>query len=351
MVWRSKGRLAGMEQNLTQSRPLVSIITPSFNRADLIGHAIESVLKQDYSPIEHIIIDGGSTDGTLDLLAQYPHLKVVSGPDNGMYDALNKGLKLAQGEIVGFLNTDDLYALEVFEAIVAPFANPVVEAVAGRAEVLRAGEDGKLTPVAEIIPSSPDNLLEQTVLGQPAFNAWFFRRSLFERIGAFETGYRFAADRDFMIRLALARIMYARTDTLVYRYCQHAGSLTFNRENTFLVEIMQEHLKLTDGFLRKDGLPENAKVFLRKMRTRDTLRMAEFHLTKLELGKAWFFAREGIRFDPGWPPKFINKLYQTSLVDGLLKRIGSFYFTFRQSGIHGITRRVAIWYHKKKRPV
>ena len=138
MVWRSKGRLAGMEQNLTQSRPLVSIITPSFNRADLIGHAIESVLKQDYSPIEHIIIDGGSTDGTLDLLAQYPHLKVVSGPDNGMYDALNKGLKLAQGEIIGFLNTDDLYAPDMLKEIAGYFSNAEVEAVAGRAGVFRA---------------------------------------------------------------------------------------------------------------------------------------------------------------------------------------------------------------------
>ena len=114
----------------------------------------------------------------------------------------------------------------------------------------------------------------------PGFSAAAFLRELV----LFETGYRFAADREFMIRLALTGIIYARTDTLVYRYCQHSGSLTFNRGNTFLTEMMQEHLKMTDGFLSKAGMPEKARQYLRKMRTRDTLMMAEFHLTKLELG-------------------------------------------------------------------
>jgi glycosyltransferase involved in cell wall biosynthesis len=339
-----------MKLPLTQNRLLISIITPSFNRADLIGQAIDSVIKQDYSPVEQIVIDGGSTDGTLVMLARYPHIKVVSEPDNGMYDALNKGLNLAHGEIIGFLNTDDLYAPNIFKDVVVLFANPAVEAVAGRAEVLRAGEDGRLEAVSGINPSGLDNLLEQTILGQPAFNAWFFRRSVFERIGAFDTGYRIAADRDFMIRLALAGVVYARTERTVYLYLQHAGSLTFNQNSTFLSETMYEHVKMTDGFLRRAGLPEKARQYLLKLRTRETIKMAEFHLFKLDLAKAWFYTCVGIRFDRGWPLKFINKLYHSILVNGLLKRIGSFYFTFRQSGIKGITQRLAIWYHKKKHP-
>jgi glycosyltransferase involved in cell wall biosynthesis len=294
-----------MEQTLTQSQPQVSIITPSFNRADLIGQAIDSVLKQNYSPIEHIIIDGGSTDGTLEILARYPYLKVVSEPDHGMYEALNKGLKLAQGEILGFLNTDDLYAPDVLKEIAGYFANSEVEAVAGRAGVFRLGKDGNVENGREITPSSPENLLERTILGNPAINGWFFRRSIFERIGVFDTGYRIVADREFMIRLVLGGIVYARTDTLVYRYCQHAGSLTFNRENTFLTEIIQEHLKMTDGFLKKPGLPGQARQYLTKMRTRDTLMMAIFRLHKLDLGQAWFYTREGIRYDWAWPLKFV----------------------------------------------
>jgi len=285
---------------------LISIITPSLNRADMIVTAIESVLAQNYPHFEHLIIDGGSTDGTLDVLAKYPHLKVISEPDNGMYDALNKGLKLAHGEILGFLNSDDLYAPGVFKEVAAHFANATVDAMAGRAEIFREGEDGNFENVMEIASSGPEHLLEQTVFGIPAFNAWFFRRSVFERIGTFDTGYRIISDREFMIRLALAGIVYARTDHLLYQYRQHAGSMTISGNKTNSTKIVQEHLKMTDCFLRKTGMPEKAKQYLRKMRTRDTLSMAISHLHKREFGRAWFYAREGIWSDWGWPLKLAS---------------------------------------------
>ena len=113
--------------------PKVSIITPSYNRAGMIETAIQSVLSQNYPEVEHIIMDGGSTDGTLEVLKKYPHLRVVSEPDQGMYDALNKGLNLAHGEIIGFLNTDDFYAPGVFAKIALQFSEKTVDAVAGLA--------------------------------------------------------------------------------------------------------------------------------------------------------------------------------------------------------------------------
>jgi glycosyltransferase involved in cell wall biosynthesis len=298
-----------MEQTLTQNQPLISIITPSFNRADMIGQAIESVLKQNYSPIEHIIIDGGSTDGTLDLLAQYPYLKVVSEPDHGMYDALNKGLKLAQGEIIGILNTDDLYAPEVLKEVVALFADPAVDAVAGKAEVFCTDGAGKFETLSEIVPSSRDNLLEQAVLGPPALNAWFFLRSLFERIGAFEPDYRLSGDREFMIRLALAGIIYARTDRIIYQYRRHAGALTFNWNGAFFSEIVQEHLKMTDCFLSKAGMPERARQYFQKLRTRDTLNMAIFLLRRGKLKRVWVYMCTGIRSNWEWPLKFFSLIF------------------------------------------
>jgi len=266
----------------------------------MIVDAIESVLAQNYPHVEHIIVDGVSTDGTLELLKRYPHLKVQVGHDKGMYDALNKGLKLAHGEIVGFLNTDDLYAPGIFKEVAAHFANATVDAVAGNARIFRKNDDGNPETIMEITPSTSDYLLEQIILGIPAFNAWFFRRSVFERIGTFDTGYRIIADREFMIRLALVGIVYARTDHLVYQYRQHAGSLTISGNDTYSSKIAEEHLKMTDCFLRKAGMPEKAKQYLRKMRTRDTLNMAISHLYKREFGRAWFYAREGIWSDWGW---------------------------------------------------
>jgi FkbM family methyltransferase len=90
--------------------PRISIVTPSFNQGQYIGETIESVIAQDYPDVEHIVIDGGSTDGTLEILARHPHLRVISEPDRGHADAINKGLRLATGEIVSFLNSDDTLA-------------------------------------------------------------------------------------------------------------------------------------------------------------------------------------------------------------------------------------------------
>lgn len=89
--------------------PLISVITPSFNQAAYIEDTIRSVMMQDHPSWEHIVVDGGSTDGTRDILARYPHLRWVAEPDRGQADAVNKGLRLARGEIIGWLNSDDTY--------------------------------------------------------------------------------------------------------------------------------------------------------------------------------------------------------------------------------------------------
>lgn len=94
---------------MSTAAPLISIITPSFNQAAYIEDTIRSVMTQDYPAWEHIVIDGGSSDGTLDILARYPHLRCVSEKDRGQGDAVNKGLRLARGEIIGWLNSDDTY--------------------------------------------------------------------------------------------------------------------------------------------------------------------------------------------------------------------------------------------------
>jgi glycosyltransferase involved in cell wall biosynthesis len=296
-----------MERWMIQSPALISIITPSYNRMGLIEQAIQSVLAQNYPCLEHIIIDGSSTDATLDLLAHYPHLKVISEPDRGMYDALNKGIKLARGEIIGFLNTDDLYAPAVFQPVAELFGNAEVDAVAGRADIFGVNEAGDLETISEIPLSSPDHLLEQMVFGPPGFNAWFFRRSLFGRIGVFDEEYRISGDREFMIRLALAGIVYERVDWLIYHYRRHTGALTFNWDGEFFSEIVQEHLKMTDGFLQNGGLREKAKRYFRNLRTRDTVEVTISLLHRRQLAKAWFFASAGLRTNWGWPLNFISQ--------------------------------------------
>ena len=152
--------------------PFFTILTPSFHRAGMIARAVESVLAQGEANFEHIIIDGGSTDGTLDVLKKYPHLKVISEPDQGMYDALNKGLRLARGRVIGLLNTDDTLAPNALAAVRAGFdADPQAAAMMGGVAYERDGQ----------VRERPAPTLERflTDVGRNAINfpnGWFLHR-------------------------------------------------------------------------------------------------------------------------------------------------------------------------------
>ena len=101
----------------------ISILTPSYNQGEYLEQNILSVLNQNYDDFEHIIIDGGSTDDTISVLKKYPHLKWVSEKDEGQADALNKGLRIASGDYVGWLNSDDYYEPNIFQTVVKYFEN------------------------------------------------------------------------------------------------------------------------------------------------------------------------------------------------------------------------------------
>jgi glycosyltransferase involved in cell wall biosynthesis len=200
-TWPST-RLAfvSISPGLERDGPLVSIVTPSLNRADLIEPTIRSVRSQSYRNIEHIVIDGESTDETLTVLERYRDsypLRWISEADTGMYSAINKGLALAQGEILAYLNTDDLYFPWTIEVVVDAFRrHPEVDVVFG--DVIDIDDATGWQKFAWGLPFDLDYLRRSGYMWQPAV---FWRRRVLEREGGFDESLRFVADLEYWLRL------------------------------------------------------------------------------------------------------------------------------------------------------
>jgi len=179
----------------------LSIVTAVFNSRDTIAHALESLITQTYPYIEPVVIDGGSTDGTLETLqAHRDRLGVlVSEPDSGIYDALNKGVRMARGDVVGFLHADDLLAApDALARVAAAFEDPAVDGVYGDLLYVRRNDSERVLRHWRAGRFSHGKLAWGWLPPHPAL---FLRRQVYERFGLFDTTYRIAADYDFMLRV------------------------------------------------------------------------------------------------------------------------------------------------------
>jgi glycosyltransferase involved in cell wall biosynthesis len=292
---------------------MLSIVTPSYNSIEFIREAIESVLAQNYPDLEHIVVDGGSTDGTLDILHQYPHLTVISEPDRGMYDALNKGLMHARGGWLGFLNSDDLYKEGVFNILKKFFLDPRLDSIAGNAEVFE-GTSAKSNIISTFMPGPENNLARHTILSAtPVFNAYFFRRKIFEKIGDFASKYKIVADREFMLRYALGGFRRMVLPQTIYRYRKHAASMTFSITEEKFQRIVNEHLDMSESYMQKNNLAKNIRLALIESRTYETMHACKQCLQAGDWNSAWLYARAGQARDHLWILRFLRTPILSSL--------------------------------------
>ncbi|KEO57103.1 glycosyltransferase family 2 protein [Thioclava indica] len=177
-----------------------SIITAVYNSQATVGEAIESVGRQTHSDLEHLIIEGKSKDGSLAAIERAAHdrMILVSESDKGIYDALNKGVAKASGDIVGFVHSDDFLAHdEVLARIATAFEDPQVEAVFSNLDYVSQADTTKVVRHWATGPYSAAKLKRGWM---PAHPTLYLRRSVYDRIGGFDTGFRIAADYDFILR-------------------------------------------------------------------------------------------------------------------------------------------------------
>lgn len=206
------------DQSRNAGSRTISIITVSLNSAATIRDTIESVLAQDYPSIEYIVVDGGSTDGTLDVVREYGDriARVISGPDRGIYDAMNKGIRAATGDLLGTLNADDFYAdATCVRRLTTRLEEADADCVFADLVMVDPVDTDRIVRYYDSRTFRPSRLRYGWMPAHPTFVA---RRTLYSRYGDYSLEYRIAADFEMMVRLLYrAQARYAHLPAVVVK--------------------------------------------------------------------------------------------------------------------------------------
>lgn len=232
----------------TSNLPFVSVITPSYNQGKFIEETIESVLNQDYPNIEHIVIDGGSTDGTIDILKDIckkkselgeNRFRFISEPDGGQSEAINKGVRMAKGEIISWLCSDDTYLPgAIRKAVEALKLHPEWAMVYGRA--YHTDTENKVIGTYPFEPFDQDRLFEACMICQPSS---FIKKSIYEQLGGVDEHLFFCMDYDLWIRIAQKYPIGSIEDYLSNYRLHHSSKTVVYYMDVGLSEVFKTILK------------------------------------------------------------------------------------------------------------
>jgi glycosyltransferase involved in cell wall biosynthesis len=231
--------------------PLITIITPSYNQAQFLETTIRSVLDQNYPHLEYFIVDGGSSDNSVNIICRFePHLSWwISEPDQGQAEAINKGLLRARGEIIGWINSDDYYLPNALHNIAQFFqANPSVVLVYGN--VISVDEQGLPFYLQSFKPYTLDDLMAFQIISQPGV---FFRREVLLSTGLLDPSYHFLLDHHLWLRIAsVGSIAYLPFNLAAARYHPSAKNVaqafSFSQEVFRIVDWMKTCTSLQNRF-------------------------------------------------------------------------------------------------------
>lgn len=218
------------------AKPKVSIITPCYNSAKTIEDTIISVLNQTYKNIEYIIVDAKSNDGTLDIINKYindKRIKVISEKDNGIYDAMNKGIKLATGDLIGIINSDDWYEIDAVEKIIRDYdPSNIFQVLYGMEKIYMDNKEYQTI-------LRHHQFLEKEMIAHPSC---FVTKQVYLNFGMFNTEYKICADYEFMLRLFYADVKFVPIYEIISNF--RLGGISSSQKGTIETSKMKYNKKL-----------------------------------------------------------------------------------------------------------
>jgi GT2 family glycosyltransferase len=313
--------------------PLVSIVTPVLNRAGSIHTCLASVSAQTYPNVEHIVVDGGSTDGTIGIVEAFESshaLRWISEPDGGMYEAVNKGLRLARGTVLAYVNSDDMYL---------PWSVEVAAEQLSRGADLVFGDMGLLTRMWKTFrpvfyrPFDLNYYTHFEAIGQPTV---FWSSEVTKRIGDFDTSYQLIGDCEYWLRAAVAGYSWTHVHEILAIQVEHPETLRHTRPD----ELSAEFRRLRTAYTPAAGPPAPHEITFIRQGLRWRVQQIYFGLGSLMSAPArWprflgFLRQHGIKVNrrklfwyllPGrfWPPDLSTvdvELFERRLTSAMEKR-------------------------------
>lgn len=286
----------------------VSVITPSLNRGSFIQHTIESALNQTYTHIQYIVVDGGSTDGTLGILDSYSKpslLTYVSEPDSGMYDAINKGLARSRGDILCYINTDDRYLPWSVETAVLFLADhDDIDIVYGDTLVHDVDKDRRSL---NILPTFSSMWLRSGgIIPQPTV---FFRRRVYSALGGFQQDVKYLADCEYWLRADRAGMRFRKLNEVLAVETNHSGTIRQTVAEILADEKRRMFESYSPSSLKRPWI--RTLLHRAKYTEKEMLMLLFFLRNCLGGGRGWARFREAFDIDVNIPQYFLDKLMRT----------------------------------------
>ena len=287
--------------------PVITIVTATFNRRDTLERALASAARQGADGVQHVVIDAGSTDGSLDLLAKHRNLDVTSEPDKNLYDGWNKGIARARGEWICILNSDDELEDGAFDAVRRlAIAHPDADMISGPVKITRFGGTPRQQSVIIDDPRMLSLRPQDIGPGVPLTNGRFIKRALIERIGPFDIRYPVISDRQFFLRAMASGARNTVASKALYNYHVHDTSLTFNDAAPSMDQALECLRASIDGLA--ESRDANLKAAYRSWHCWSAFYASWLNLRQRHFADAAKTMLAGIARDPQLPFKLAPQL-------------------------------------------